>query len=203
MIVFCALRTPALRSVLSEANNYFNAMFTTAMKERNQSEILIKCVDGDILQKLVEFCYTGVIKINSGNISEVTRTATMLQFTKVQEHCIAYYSKVMTASTALEIREIADVYSIMQLKKIAHDFVLEHFMKVFKCEQFLELSVDDLIELLTDDNINVAEEEDVLMALMGWIKYDFVSRKHLLGILLGCIRFQHFDKQVKNTVRNF
>lgn len=175
-------------------------MFTHAVEPKLgiQSEIAIRGVDGDVLQQLIEYCYSGEITIDARNVREMTRAAMMLQFTDVQEHCAAFYSTILNASNCLSIREVADLYNISGLKGEAHYIVVKHFMEVFKGEEFVQLSVDDLAALLGDDEINVTKEEDVFEALMRWVQHDVERRKPSLGFLLDVVRFQHIGESVSD-----
>lgn len=170
------------------------------MKERGQSEILIKEVDGDVLEQLVKYCYTGEITINSAIVDELTKAATMLQFTAVQRNCAAYYSTRLCPSNSLEIRETADRHNMVQLRETAHAFILKQFMDVSKCSEFYELSAEPLAVLLKEDALNVVQEEDVFGAVMRWAKHDIENRKHLLETLLNCVRFNHIKESVSKSI---
>lgn len=177
-------------------------MFKIGWKEGVQAEILMKDMDGDILQQLVENCYTGEIEIGSENVDKLASAATMLQFTEVQRHCTSFYTAILEASNCLGIREVADAHNMVQLKERAHAFVLDHFMEVYTGHEFHNLSSHQLSELLQDDEINIAEEEDVFAALMGWAKHDMDNRKPSLPSLFRCIRFQHMKDSVSIELGN-
>lgn len=193
-------RITAHRNILYAANAYFAAMFTMDLKERNQIEITMNDIDGEILQQLIEYCYTGVISIGSENVEEITRSATMLQFTAIQENCAEFYSTILCVSNCLGIHEIADLHNMVRLREEAHALVLEHFMEVSKCDEFYQLNEKHLTVLLADDEINVTLEEDVLCALMRWITYDIENRRCLAPTLLEFIRFKHIKESVSKSM---
>lgn len=176
--------------VLHAASVYFKTMFASGWKERGQSEVWIKDVDGDILQHLVAYCYSGEIAIDSENVDEMTKAAMMLQFTEVEEHCTEFYGSILNASNCLGIRETADIHNVVKLKEMVQDFVLYNFVEVSKCEEFGQLSINEISALLKDEALNVVAEEEVFGALVGWIKFDINGRKQLVESLLECIRFQ-------------
>lgn len=174
-------------------------MFGADFKESGQSEVPIKSVKSDILQQLIKFCYGGEIVIDSTNIDDMTKSAAMLQFTEVQEECADLYSTNLSASNCLGVRNIADVLNMKALKEKAHAFVLQHFVEVSKADEFLQLGVDQVSELMKDDEIYVEMEEDVFGALIGWVKYDLDGRKESVEALLGCVRLQHMKKSVSKS----
>lgn len=45
--------------MLSASSAYFSAMFTGSLRETQQEEITLGDVNGDALQQLVQYCYTG------------------------------------------------------------------------------------------------------------------------------------------------
>lgn len=186
---------------LIEGTEYFQTMFTTEMKERGQEEITIQKVDGDILRQLTEYCYSGKIAINSGNVLEMTKAADMMQFNEVKENCADFYSTMLHPATCLGILEIADLHNMMtNLKEAAHEFILYRFKEVSKCDEFFLLHVDQLSVLLANDKLNVPGEEDIFKALMDWVKYDLDGRKPLLKTLLKCVRFTHVKEPVSRLI---
>lgn len=194
--LFFNVRIPAHRNILYAANAYFEAMFTMDLIERNQTDIKLNDVNGDVLHQLIQYCYTGEITIHTNNIVEITKAATMLQFTMIQENCADFLSNVLCVSNCLGIREIADLYNMVRLRDEAHALILEHFTELSKCDEFYQLSECELTSLLECDEINVTVEKDVLRALMAWIKYDIENRKDLLKSLLKFVRFQYIPESV-------
>lgn len=175
-------------------------MFTNGWKECGQSDVPIKGVRGDILQQVIEYCYSGEIAIDSANVEAVLKAATMLQISGVQEECTEFCFDILVPSNCLGIREIADVHHMVRLKEEAHTFVLERFVEVTNGGEFYQLSVEQLSALLKHDEINVAEEEDVFAALIGWINHDVERRTKLLESLLECVRFQLIDESVSKQI---
>ena len=50
---------PAHRVVLAAASDYFAAMFGGEMREAGEAEVAMKNVDGEALEALVSYAYTG------------------------------------------------------------------------------------------------------------------------------------------------
>lgn len=192
-------RTPANRNKLSDWSDYFRAMFTNEMKEHDQSEVLIHGVSGDVLNQLIEYCYTSQIDIadqDVENVLEIMKAAAMLQFTEVQDICEKRCNDLLDATNCLAIWKVASPHNIGQLARYATDYVLDHFVEVSQSDEFLQSTVDVVSEFLKHDEININEEEDVIRALLGWINYDVANRSQEFNTLLQCVRFQ----QIKETV---
>jgi kelch-like protein 10 len=95
----------------------------------------------------------------------------------------------------------------------AWSFILEHFINVaIESEEFLQINVDDLFSIITDELLNVKDEHVVWEALLRWIDFNPSSRiTHLaklmrgvrLGLLSNSVRFNHFIFIIINKRINF
>lgn len=72
----------------------------------------------------------------------------------------------------------------------------EHFTEVIKNQEFLLLPASEIAKLLSNDDINVPDEESIFKALMMWVKHDLQSRQRELGMLLSYIRLPLLSPQV-------
>ena len=63
-----------------------------------------------------------------------------------------------------------------------------------KYEDFLSLGFEKVKELLSEDKLNISEEEEVCEALMVWVKHDFSLRECFLPDLLKCLRLFSMSK---------
>ena len=56
-------------------------------------------------------------------------------------------------------------------------------------DEFLLLSKEQLIGIISSDEINVKNEEQVYNAVMNWVKFDLNSRRGFLAQVLSNVRF--------------
>lgn len=172
--------------------------FEPHWKESGQTEVSIGGVPGNILQKLIEYCYIGKIAIDSACVEELTKASSMLQFSEVEMNCTEFYAQKLCASNCLGVREFADQHNLVRLREMAHEFVLENFVQVSQCDEFYQLNVEQLSELLSDDDLNAQGEKNVLNALMNWLKHDVDGRKASFAPLLDYVRSEHIKDLVSN-----
>lgn len=55
-------------------------------------------------------------------------------------------------------------------------------------QEFLQLNVEQMVNLLNNDDLNVSSEEHIFQALMSWIQHDPVTRRQYIGQLLGLVK---------------
>ncbi|XP_008552054.1 kelch-like protein 5 [Microplitis demolitor] len=181
-------RFAAHRLVLSAGSEYFAAMFTTSLRESNQTEIELKKVDPDALWSLIQYCYTGCIELQEESVETLLATASLLQIDAVVKACCQFLIKQLHPSNCLGIRMFADAQGCGNLLSVAHTYTTVHFMEVMKNQEFLLLSADDVAKLLESDDLNIPDEEIVFQALMSWLQYDLDNRRKDVGRLLGLVR---------------
>ncbi|KAK6057292.1 BTB And Kelch [Cooperia oncophora] len=64
-------------------------------------------------------------------------------------------------SNCLAIRTIADTYSCQNLLKWADMYIVRNFQEVSGKEEFNQLSVERLVDLISHEDLNVRSEEQV------------------------------------------
>ncbi|XP_014663237.1 PREDICTED: kelch-like protein 5 [Priapulus caudatus] len=188
ILIIGAQRIHAHRIVLSAASDYFAAMFTSDVREAQQEEVPLKDVDSDSVLALVEYCYTGQIDLREDNVENLLSTASILQLLEVVEACCGFLMKQLHPSNCIGIRSFADVQGCCDLLKVAHNYAMDHFMEIMRNQEYLILPVEEVIRLLSNDDINVPNEETIYQAMMLWVKHDLPNRRQYLAKLMSHIK---------------
>lgn len=80
-------------------------------------------------------------------------------------------------------------------------FVRHNFEQVLReSKEFEELNIVDLTEILSDDELNVRNEEIVFQAVEKWIGADLEGRKTYLFDLLKCVRLGMLSQEFITTM---
>ncbi|KAL4122913.1 hypothetical protein QTP88_015164 [Uroleucon formosanum] len=185
----------AHKCVLASQSEYFERMFVGGFREATQDVIQMNNISSVILNNIIDFMYTGVlVKIEKNNVLRILNAADMFQMEDVRDKCIKYYMCLLHDSNCLEIKEIADTRAMTTLSEICLNHALKHFLLIAEYPSFLDADVTHLLQLLKDDNLNSPNEEPVYRAVMKWVQYDEIRRKHLLPDLLENIRLVFTSK---------
>lgn len=164
--------------------------------EANQDVVTIQGVNGDILQALISFCYTGKININKRNVDELLAAATSMEFMQIEKLCEKFYLRSLWHKTALGLWLLAEQYNLVELKAAAEAIIMKHFQILAHGKEFRELKVDTLKWLLQNDRIYVYSEEEVFNAVVRWIEFDEEQRNSCFVELVSLVRVQFINKMV-------
>uniref|UniRef100_T1GHS7 BTB domain-containing protein n=1 Tax=Megaselia scalaris TaxID=36166 RepID=T1GHS7_MEGSC len=185
----------AHRVVLASSIPYFYAMFTNNMSESRTKEITMKEIDPESLETLINFAYSGKIRIDNHNVQNLMVGASFLQLNKVRDACADFLIEGFHPNNVLGIRHFADSMSCMHLISAADKYINLYFTKVSQCDEFLSLPFDELIELIRKDELNVTTEETIFEACMRWIKFDEINRSKQLPEVLARVRLPLLSPQ--------
>ncbi|XP_065213646.1 kelch-like protein 5 isoform X2 [Planococcus citri] len=178
----------AHKVVLCATSDYFAAMFTTNLKESSQSEVILHEMDGEILYKLILYCYTGKIDLHEDTVESMLAIASILQLGEVTRACCSFLKKQLHPSNCIGICLFADRQGCDDLKKAAQKYTADYFMDVIQNQEFLALPEDEVFKLLSSDDLSVPAEDDIFKALMKWVEYNEPIRSKNIGKLLGVVR---------------
>lgn len=174
----------AHRVILSACSPYFHAMFTGELAESRQTEVTIRDIDESAMELLVDFCYTSNITVEESNVQTLLPAACLLQLAEIQEVCCEFLKRQLDPSNCLGIRAFADTHACRDLLRIADKFTQHNFQEVMESEEFLLLPVNQLVDIISSDELNVRSEEQVYSAVMAWVKYNIQDRRtHLPNVV--------------------
>lgn len=165
--------------------------------ERDELELPIENIKGDVLKTVVEFCYNNVVDINDENYEDLLQASSRFEITRLQEICIEFYEKNLSSGNWRKVYALAEGLKLINLMESAYNYALDNFLDLKEDEDFFQVGEEELRGLLKHDKINVGSEEDVVNALIEWIRFDADGRSTALMPLLDCIRFQF----VRDSVR--
>lgn len=175
--------------VLISSCPYFEAMFLSGMVESRQQEVTLQgIIEPAAFEVVLDFLYTGRISITSENVQSILSAASILQLEHLKNACSDYLYKQLAPSNCLGIKAFAEVHGCPKLVEEAKKHAVSRFSKVAASEEFLTLGVDQVVDLISRDDLQVHSEEDVFDAAIGWINHDVPKRSEHIATVLKQVR---------------
>ncbi|XP_078602996.1 kelch repeat and BTB domain-containing protein 2-like isoform X1 [Branchiostoma floridae x Branchiostoma japonicum] len=180
---------PCHRLVLSAASPYFQAMFTSGMAESRQKTVVLQGLDAGMFEEILEYIYSGSLQLSLDKVQPLYQAADLLQLDYVRKACIDYMVMNVQRSTCVDLYKFADVFSVDMVRRRSLQTIHIHFAKVASSEEFCSLSVNQLTEIISHDELDVKEETTVWEAVVRWVQHSREDRLHHLPSILPNIRF--------------
>ncbi len=113
----------AHRVILASALDYFQAIFSTDLKEGSQSEVELPKTDAKTMESLIDFVYTGKMKLDDHNIEKVISAANFFGMPRLVGRCVDYITGKINKSNCIEILEFAEHLSNQALREFTMKYI--------------------------------------------------------------------------------
>ncbi|XP_055354127.1 influenza virus NS1A-binding protein-like [Paramacrobiotus metropolitanus] len=180
---------PCHRIVLSAHSTFFRTMFTAGLKECHEKEVKLQELSLAVLQNVVDYVYSSEITVDDSNIHALLAASVFLDTVPLAKTCWEFLERHLSRNTCLAVFcSLHCETHRPQLTDRARTLILRHFADISKNSAFLQLSKDQVIELISSDDLEVEREEDVLSAVMRWLYYDLEHRRPQLYDVVQFVR---------------
>ena len=194
---------PAHRIVLAANSDYFHAMFTDEMKS-NQEVIELKdeSISPDALKIAMDSIYTGDLRVNEENVLEVLAAADHLQLASVVQQCCDFMKREfiqlrLNLHNYCLLSTVADRHGLKDLQEAAEKKMASMFKEICESEEFLtHIGADQLLSLLSRDDLSAPSETFVFKSVMQWIKHKKEERMAVAAKVIGAVRLGLVDIRV-------
>ncbi|XP_078571566.1 kelch-like protein 12 [Branchiostoma floridae x Branchiostoma japonicum] len=168
-------RFPCHRLVLSAASPYFRAMFTSDMAESRQKTVVLQGLDANIFREILSYLYSGTLQVALDKVQPLYQAADLLQLNYVRDTCSSYMAMNVECFNCVDLYKFADVFSLKAVQ--------------LAVQQACSLSVNQLTEIISHDELDVKHETTVWEAVARWVQHSREDRLHHLPSILPHIRF--------------
>ena len=209
----------AHKIVLAAASPYFDALFYGGFNEAEMCEVLIDHLDSVVVETILDYCYTGY---DNNNLTFRPSTDYQNRIVDVEEeveHLLlfleaAHYfqmeqlvSKIekklfvcVNVSNCLILYKYSLVFNLRDVEKIAIAFIRKYFNKVMQQSEFLDIKFDLFKAILSDLDIIVDQEADILEAILRWISGNPSEREYLFPELIDSVDL--YSISLKSLLKN-
>ncbi|XP_035674404.1 kelch-like protein 24 isoform X2 [Branchiostoma floridae] len=183
---------PCHRNVLAACSGYFRAMFCNGHRESKEHKVTIHEASASALQLLVDYAYMSKVTITEDNAVELMEGASFFQVPPVSDACTKFLTDSLCVNNCMKMVNLGGMLN-SKLEAEALSFAMKEFAAASKTPEFLGLTKDQLIKLISSDDLN-APEETVYTAVLRWINHDTRKRKKEMKELMELVRFPYMDR---------
>ena len=168
-------------------------MFTSGVVESQKEEVELHDLDPAILSSILKYMYTGEITVNAASVESLFAAASMFEMLPVCELCSSYMKLELHLTNCIGIFRFANLHNYVELQVESRKFIAEHFGSLLSSPELMELSFEEISQIISDDDLNISQEEPVFELVKSWVEYDLENRRRFLKKLAKLVRFTFID----------
>uniref|UniRef100_A0ABK0M513 Kelch-like family member 40 n=1 Tax=Rattus norvegicus TaxID=10116 RepID=A0ABK0M513_RAT len=157
---------PCHRLVLAACSPYFRARFLA--EPDGAGELRLEEVSPDVVSQVLHYLYTSEIALDEASVQDLFAAAHRFQIPSIFTICVSFLQKRLCLANCLAVFRLGLLLDCARLAVAARDFICARFPLVARDNDFLGLSADELIAIISSDGLNVEKEEAVFEAVMRW-----------------------------------
>ncbi|XP_046357185.2 kelch-like protein 20 [Haliotis rufescens] len=177
----------AHKLVLASCSDFFYDKFTRG-RDAEATKIEVNDVKATGLQAILECLYTGRLQLSDVTVRDILAAASVLGFLGIHEACEEYLSDHLNVDNCLSLLDLAVTHVLDRLVEMASAMAASNFETVSRKAEFKSMPVEQLICLLTRDDLVTRSEVYVFHCVLEWIEVDRQRRLEFAFDLLKTVR---------------
>lgn len=183
------------RTHLACVSDYFYAMLSSEMTEKETDEVTLSVVTAAGLSQILDYIYGGKMTICQENLKNIVEAAGYLQVQSVLSECCLYVRQTLARDTCLQYAQLVDLYNLKlsdETLKQMETLISTHTGNFLRTGKHVLLPFRDLLAYLQETCISDQEyiqEIELFERVMEWLKA-YPSRRERVYEVLSNIRFK-------------
>ncbi|XP_059158697.1 kelch-like protein 8 [Physella acuta] len=155
--------------VLAACSEFFQALFRSGMREITENWIELKDVSYEIFQLILKTLYTGVNVLTLDNLIHLWRAVHMLQINFMVKICEIFAAESITMENWENIYVTSKLVGSTIVLDELHCFMLRNFDQISLSSTYLQLSSNEVRNLIKSQDLCVSSEDIVLESVIRWV----------------------------------
>ncbi|XP_048850823.1 kelch-like protein 10 [Brienomyrus brachyistius] len=157
------------------------------------------------MKLIIEYAYAHSLVVTPDNVESLLVAADQFNIPSIMQHCSNFLQDQLCLENCVGIFIIADIYHLSELRESVFCNVLRNFKEIASSsEEFLQLTLEQLDDIIEKDELNVSQEEVVFEAILRWIAHEPSSRNGHIAVLLPKVRLALMNEEylMRNVINN-
>ena len=142
----------------------------------------------ELLKDVLEFIYTGSVKVTQDNSRGLIATANYLLIPGLKTVSGRFLEGQISKANCVSTFYFAEKYQCDELIANSTKFIHANFASVAEMNEFLNLKAKELERWISSDEISVSDEADVFRIILKWTEQNRSERKVAFGELFRHVR---------------
>lgn len=142
-------------------------------------------LSSDMMRLIIEFAYTDSVSVKQDNVQELLQAADQFNIMDIVKACWDYIGSHLSPENCVGIWQFTNFCLCEEMQHKSFHFIIDNFEEVASCDEFQNLSVEELAEIIERDDLNVKRESSVFEAVHSWITHAPEERKQYIGALMS------------------
>lgn len=163
----------------------YSALFTSDWNNSQKGICNIPGVLPEMMKIIIEYAYTHSVPVTKDNVECLLTAADQFCVLGIVQVCSDFLVAQLCIENCISIWRFTNIYFCPDLRCAAYRFILQNFELVMQTSQeFLELTMSELCDIIEKDDLNVKHEDRVFDAVLWWTAHKPMKRKPHLSTLL-------------------
>ncbi|AOP31666.1 kelch-like protein [Skunkpox virus] len=159
----------------------------------NTNDITLYDFQEDAIVKVIQFINTDIVKIESIKDAEsMIYHSRQLGVESLMNQCQIYLLNVLSITNCLEIYRLIHMYSLTYIYNEVRNFMLDNILTIYLDPDFIYLPKYVIIDLLSDDYVNVFNEDNIVKIIYKYISSDIYKD---ISDILPVVRWNYLSSE--------
>lgn len=190
----------AHKHILSKRSGYFHTLYRTDVGKKKETVILD--FDGEVVDDILIFLYTGEVNLHDLNVANVLVAADYLLMDELVSRCKDFALLNTSFECCVPLLTALELSDRLGIVECCYRLMLIHFRNVINDERsnIAELPLGIFKRLINDDSLGVTDEKFVWKAILMWVEGNEKERTKNIPELLSRIRWNFDNKWLMSCV---
>ncbi|KAK6971070.1 kelch-like protein 31 isoform X2 [Biomphalaria glabrata] len=157
------------RFLLASCSGFFSLLLRSDMKENLEKKVTLKNTKKETFSVILNCIYKGEDGLTLDNILDVWHVTHMLDIKYLFEECEQFILSIIDYSNYIQFFRHAKSLSSQTVVSSARTFCLQHFETFKTTQTFMELSFEEINDLIKDTDLHVSSESLAVEAILEWV----------------------------------
>ncbi|XP_022799741.1 kelch-like protein 40b [Stylophora pistillata] len=141
------------------------------MKEAREGVIKFEEISGSVMEDVLEFIYTGTVKVTQENAKELIATGNYLIIPSLKTVSGRFLQGEISNTNCISTFYFAEKYDCVELIANSRKFIHENFASVGEIDEFLSLEAKEVARWISNDEIIVKADASVFKIILKWVEH--------------------------------